>query len=83
MFGIFFSVPPLYVQLKGLNHPLVAGMRTQISCSSAGARPPPQILWSKGGVAMRGPTQTVSCLFFLTKNPIAYFSFSFLKSFLI
>lgn len=63
VFFFLISVPPLYVQLKGLNHPLVAGMRTQISCSSAGARPPPQILWSKGGVAMRGPTQTVSCLF--------------------
>lgn len=51
---------PLYVRLQGLNHPLVAGVRTQITCSSAGARPIPHIIWNKGGQMMRGATQTVS-----------------------
>ena len=59
MFVIVISVPPLYVRLQGLNHPLVSGVRTQISCSSAGARPAPQIIWNKGGIVMRGATQTV------------------------
>lgn len=54
------TVPPLYVRLQGLNHPLVSGVRQQISCSSAGARPPPQIVWNKGGIVMRGASQTVS-----------------------
>ncbi|XP_059609040.1 hemicentin-1 [Phlebotomus argentipes] len=54
------KLPPLYVRLQGLNHALVAGVRTQISCSSAGARPPPEIIWNKGGLLMRGASQTTS-----------------------
>lgn len=53
-------VAPLFVLLQGLNHPLVSGVRTQVSCSSAGARPQPQIVWNKGGIVMRGASQTVS-----------------------
>lgn len=55
-------VSPLFVLLQGLNHALVSGVRTQVSCSSAGARPQPQIVWNKGGIVMRGATQTVSTL---------------------
>ncbi|XP_055387368.1 uncharacterized protein LOC129615952 isoform X2 [Condylostylus longicornis] len=54
------NLPPLYVRLQGLNHPLAAGVRTQITCTSAGARPPPQIVWNKGGIIMRGATQSTS-----------------------
>ncbi|XP_055706645.1 uncharacterized protein LOC129803854 isoform X2 [Phlebotomus papatasi] len=54
------KLPPLFVRLQGLNHALVAGVRTQISCSSAGARPPPEIIWNKGGLLMRGASQTTS-----------------------
>lgn len=56
----FLAVPPLYVRLQGLNHPLVSGVRTHVTCSSAGARPSPQIIWNKGGTLMRGASQTVS-----------------------
>lgn len=60
--SISLAVPPLFVRLQGLNHPLVSGVRTQANCTSAGARPSPQIVWNKGGVLMRGATQTVSAL---------------------
>lgn len=54
------TVPPLYVHMHGLNGPLVAGVRNQVSCVSAGARPTPKINWSKAGVALRGDTAIVS-----------------------
>lgn len=59
------KVPPLYVRLQGLNQPLVASVRTQVSCSSAGARPSPQIVWNKGGIVMRGASQTVSTIIYI------------------
>lgn len=46
--------------MHGLNSPLVAGVRTHIICRSSGARPTPSIMWSKGGISLRGATQTVS-----------------------
>lgn len=55
-----FSVPPLSLLLQGLNHALVAGTRTHVTCTAVGARPPPQILWSKGGQLIKGATYSVS-----------------------
>ncbi|KAL5288106.1 hypothetical protein ACFFRR_008764 [Megaselia abdita] len=49
---------PLFVRLQGLNHPLTAGVSTTVTCASSGARPPPQILWHKGGVEVRGTQST-------------------------
>lgn len=54
------AVSPLFVRMQGLNQPLVSGVRTRVTCSSAGARPQPQIVWNKGGDAIRGASQTVS-----------------------
>lgn len=57
--SILFSVPPLYIHIQGLNHPLTAGVKVHLSCSTAGARPIPQVVWSKGGHVMQGASQTV------------------------
>lgn len=35
---VVVTVPPLYVLIQGLNHPLISGVRTQISCVQTGAR---------------------------------------------
>lgn len=56
-------MPPLYVRIQGLNHPLVSGVATRISCSSAGARPQPEIVWNKDSneiqTMMRSASKTV------------------------
>ena len=65
-FLVLVTVPPLYVLIQGLNHPLISGVRTQISCIQTGARPPPQIVWNKGGIVMRGAAQTVIIYLFNT-----------------
>lgn len=57
--------------MQGLNQPLVSGVRTRVTCSSAGARPQPQIVWNKGGVAIRGASQTVSAEIYLYFSPIS------------
>lgn len=59
-FSIFFAVPPLYIHIQGLNHPLTSGVKVHLSCSTAGARPIPQIAWTKGTQTMQGASQTVS-----------------------
>ncbi|XP_055845116.1 uncharacterized protein LOC129911368 [Episyrphus balteatus] len=57
---IEMKLPPLNILLQGINHPIVAGVRTHVTCTSVGARPPPRIIWKKGGVEMRGATQSTS-----------------------
>jgi CD80-like C2-set immunoglobulin domain len=52
-------VPPLYIHIQGLNHPLTSGVKVHLSCSTAGARPVPQIVWTKGTQVMQGASQTV------------------------
>jgi hypothetical protein len=54
-----FIVPPLYIYIHGLSHPLTSGVKVHLSCSTAGARPIPQIVWTKGTQAMQGASQTV------------------------
>ncbi|XP_055919281.1 uncharacterized protein LOC129951237 [Eupeodes corollae] len=57
---IEMKLPPLNILLQGINHPIVAGVSTHVTCTSVGARPPPQIIWKKGGVDIRGATQSTS-----------------------
>ena len=52
-------MPPLYIHIQGLNHPLTSGVKVHLSCSTAGARPVPQIIWTKGTQVMQGASQTV------------------------
>lgn len=67
LFEIFFLfclfwvhlVPPLYIHIQGLNHPLTSGVKVHLSCSTAGARPVPQVVWMKGTQVMQGASQTV------------------------
>ncbi|KNC28310.1 hypothetical protein FF38_05180 [Lucilia cuprina] len=54
------NLPPLSLLLQGLNHALVAGTRTHVTCTAVGARPAPQIIWSKGGQQIKGATQSTS-----------------------
>ncbi|KAM7345261.1 sidestep V [Cochliomyia hominivorax] len=54
------NLPPLSLLLQGLNHALVAGTRTHVTCTAVGARPAPQIVWSKGGQLLKGATQSTS-----------------------
>uniref|UniRef100_A0A1A9UND1 Ig-like domain-containing protein n=1 Tax=Glossina austeni TaxID=7395 RepID=A0A1A9UND1_GLOAU len=53
-------IPPLSLLLQGLNHAVVAGTRTHVTCTAIGARPPPHIVWSKGGQILKGATQSTS-----------------------
>ncbi|XP_073845345.1 sidestep V [Musca autumnalis] len=59
-FILDMNLPPLSLLLQGLNHALVAGTRTHVTCTSVGARPAPQIIWSKGGQIIKGATQSTS-----------------------
>lgn len=61
-------VPPLYIHIQGLNHPLTSGVKVHLSCSSAGARPIPQIVWTKNMQIMQGSSQSVSCHRQITKS---------------
>ncbi|XP_067633168.1 uncharacterized protein side-V [Eurosta solidaginis] len=54
------NLPPLSLLLQGLNHALVAGTRTHVTCTAVGARPPPQIKWTKAGQVLKGSTQSTS-----------------------
>ncbi|XP_033251075.1 uncharacterized protein LOC117190098 isoform X2 [Drosophila miranda] len=54
------NLPPLNLLLQGLNHALVAGTRTHVTCTAIGARPPPHIIWSKAGQILKGATQSTS-----------------------
>lgn len=60
MVNFYFSVPPLSLLLQGLNHALIAGTRTHVTCTAVGARPAPQIVWKKSGQVLKGATQSVS-----------------------
>lgn len=59
IFFYIISVPPLSLLLQGLNHALVAGTRTHVTCTAVGARPAPHIVWAKGGQVIKGATQSV------------------------
>uniref|UniRef100_A0A182MD35 Ig-like domain-containing protein n=1 Tax=Anopheles culicifacies TaxID=139723 RepID=A0A182MD35_9DIPT len=54
------SVPPLYVRMQGLRETLTAGVKTQVSCITAGSRPAPSVVWTKGSSVIRGSSQTTS-----------------------
>lgn len=52
-------MPPLYIHIQGLNHQLTSGVKVHLSCSTAGARPIPEIVWTKGSQVMQGSSQSV------------------------
>ncbi|CAD7012762.1 unnamed protein product [Ceratitis capitata] len=54
------NLPPLSLLLQGLNHALIAGTRTHVTCTAVGARPAPQIVWKKAGQILKGATQSTS-----------------------
>ncbi|XP_053967380.1 nephrin [Anastrepha ludens] len=54
------NLPPLSLLLQGLNHALIAGTRTHVTCTAVGARPAPQIIWTKSGQVLKGSTQSTS-----------------------
>ncbi|XP_059225084.1 uncharacterized protein LOC106085562 [Stomoxys calcitrans] len=59
-FILDMNLPPLSLLLQGLNHALVAGTRTHVTCTAVGARPAPQIIWSKGEQILKGATHSTS-----------------------
>ncbi|XP_023160953.2 nephrin isoform X1 [Drosophila hydei] len=54
------NLPPLSLLLQGLNHAVVAGTRTHVTCTAIGARPPPHIIWSKAGQILKGSSQSTA-----------------------
>ncbi|XP_061499892.1 nephrin [Anopheles gambiae] len=54
------KLPPLYVRMQGLRETLTAGVKTQVSCTTAGSRPAPSVVWTKGSSVIRGSSQTTS-----------------------
>ncbi|CAO1420449.1 unnamed protein product [Diamesa hyperborea] len=66
------KLPPLYIHIQGLNHPLTSGVKVHLSCSSAGARPIPQIVWTKNMQIMQGSSQSSSTNGNLTTSDIVY-----------
>uniref|UniRef100_A0A6P4FBB0 Uncharacterized protein LOC108049650 n=1 Tax=Drosophila rhopaloa TaxID=1041015 RepID=A0A6P4FBB0_DRORH len=54
------NLPPLSLLLQGLNHAVIAGTRTHVTCTAIGARPPPEIIWSKAGQIVRGASTSTS-----------------------
>ncbi|XP_055603399.1 nephrin [Uranotaenia lowii] len=54
------KLPPLNIQMVGLQESLTAGITAQVSCQTAGSRPAPSIVWHKGGTTIRGTSQTTS-----------------------
>lgn len=61
-------VPPLYIHIQGLNHQLTSGVKVHLSCSTAGARPVPEIVWTKGSQVLQGSSQTVSQELFYSRH---------------
>ncbi|EAT42917.1 AAEL005560-PA, partial [Aedes aegypti] len=54
------NLPPLFITMQGLRETLTAGIKTQASCHTAGSRPSPNIIWTKGSTTIRGSSQTTS-----------------------
>ncbi|XP_020707094.2 protein turtle homolog A-like isoform X3 [Athalia rosae] len=54
------NLRPLWVRLQGENRALSAGTTYEIVCEVVGARPTPEVTWSKGSVRLRNARQTVS-----------------------
>ncbi|XP_058451516.1 nephrin [Malaya genurostris] len=54
------KLPPLFISMQGLRESLTAGIKTQVSCLTAGSRPAPSIVWTKGTSIIRGSSQTTS-----------------------
>uniref|UniRef100_A0A182VR04 Ig-like domain-containing protein n=1 Tax=Anopheles minimus TaxID=112268 RepID=A0A182VR04_9DIPT len=46
--------------MQGLRETLTAGVKTQVSCITAGSRPAPSVVWTKGSSVIRGSSQTTS-----------------------
>uniref|UniRef100_A0A182PKC6 Ig-like domain-containing protein n=1 Tax=Anopheles epiroticus TaxID=199890 RepID=A0A182PKC6_9DIPT len=57
---LILCLPPLYVRMQGLRETLTAGVKTQVSCTTAGSRPAPSVAWTKGSSVIRGSSQTTS-----------------------
>lgn len=57
---LVLNLPPLFITMQGLRETLSAGIKTQVSCLTAGSRPSPSIVWTKGESTIRGSSQTTS-----------------------
>ncbi|XP_046753588.1 nephrin-like isoform X5 [Diprion similis] len=54
------NLKPLWVRLRGENQPLSAGSTHEIACEVVGARPTPDVIWSKGNIPLKNTRLTVS-----------------------
>ncbi|CAK9813985.1 Protein turtle homolog B [Anthophora quadrimaculata] len=54
------NLKPLWVRMQGENRPFNADTTYEIGCEVVGARPMPEITWSKGSTILRDARQTVS-----------------------
>ncbi|XP_046627904.1 synaptogenesis protein syg-2-like isoform X9 [Neodiprion virginianus] len=54
------NLKPLWVRLQGENRPLSAGTTYEIECEVVGARPTPDVIWSKGNIPLKNTRLTVS-----------------------
>jgi len=64
---IYIAVKPLTVNILKTESPLVADKRYEVTCESAGSRPPAIITWYKGKrqlrrTKVRGETKAISKL---------------------
>lgn len=59
VYGIFFAVRPLSVEILFSNQPLSSDRNYQIECEAIGSRPPAKITWWMGGIELTGHTQKV------------------------
>lgn len=59
VYGFFFAVRPLSVEILFNNQPLSSDRNYQIECEAVGSRPPAKITWWMGGIELTGHTQKV------------------------
>ncbi|XP_043277126.1 protein turtle homolog B-like isoform X2 [Venturia canescens] len=52
------TLKPLWVRILGENRALSAGATYELSCEVVGARPVPEIIWTKGSMLLRNARQT-------------------------
>ena len=55
-----FTVPPLGVEVKGGEDPILSGTTIKMGCKTWGSNPPAQISWWRAGQKLQEITQTVS-----------------------